>query len=315
MTVANRGIWEAELYRSGAIGIGRFQWRPDPQRGIPPTRTGAIGPYHLVVIPRVPVRIHQQGSEPFVADTRTAVFYNRFQPYAAQQIIPEAEDTLSLTLDERFILDCVPRESRCSGRRSNYGPLRVTHGPCDGRAFALSEQVRASLSNTQVDALAVEEAGLLLTSHLLRRAYGDAVPGPASPGACGSTERRRREAADAARMILLRHFREPLTLCDLAGAVGLSSYHLCRVFRAHVGTSLHRYRTAARLRAAVTSLIECDVDLASLALRLGFSSQAHFTAIFSRRFGCPPAQFHRMARRGNLRAAITILKDTGDVDG
>ncbi|NIS35901.1 MAG: helix-turn-helix transcriptional regulator [Actinobacteria bacterium] len=80
---------------------------------------------------------------------------------------------------------------------------------------------------------------------------------------------------------------------------GLSAFHLCRVFRRHAGTTIHRYLTRVRLRAALARLEGGSPDLAMLALELGFFHQSHFTEAFRREYGSPPGALRRRLRRSS----------------
>jgi transcriptional regulator GlxA family with amidase domain len=66
-------------------------------------------------------------------------------------------------------------------------------------------------------------------------------------------------------------------------------FHLCRVFRRHVGMTLHEYRQQLRVRHALETVASGDVDLLQVALELGFSGHSHFTAAFRAAFGAPPS--------------------------
>jgi AraC-like DNA-binding protein len=83
-------------------------------------------------------------------------------------------------------------------------------------------------------------------------------------------------------------FGERLTLADLAHTAGCSSFHLARIFRAQMGTTLHAHLTQVRLRAAMERLVP-RADLAGLSFELGFSSHSHFTSAFRRAFGATPS--------------------------
>ena len=77
----------------------------------------------------------------------------------------------------------------------------------------------------------------------------------------------------------------------IARSVGLSPFHLCRVFRRVTGRTLHQYWTTLRLRVAVDRLSHGKVDLAQLSLDLGFSSHSHFTMAFRREYGLTPSAY------------------------
>src|SRR5262249_10109160 len=55
-----------------------------------------------------------------------------------------------------------------------------------------------------------------------------------------------------ARAFVQAHFAEPLTLAQVAGEVGLSKFHLCRLFRQQVGRSFREYLRGLRIERACT---------------------------------------------------------------
>jgi AraC-like DNA-binding protein len=101
--------------------------------------------------------------------------------------------------------------------------------------------------------------------------------------------RGRRAFVEHAERLLAERFAESLSLDDISRSLGVSAYHLCRVFRMHTGTSLHQHRDQLRLRAALNRL-ERDEDLTTIGLDVGYSSHSHFTAAFRRAFGVPPSR-------------------------
>jgi len=73
--------------------------------------------------------------------------------------------------------------------------------------------------------------------------------------------------------------------------LAVSPFHLCRVFRAHTGYSLHRFQTELRLRMALDQLDEFRGDLAGLAVDLGFTHHSHLTRSFRLAFGATPSDW------------------------
>ena len=111
-------------------------------------------------------------------------------------------------------------------------------------------------------------------------------------------DRRRRDYAREACLLLQERFRERLRVEDVARALYVSTYHLCRLFKDETGVSLHRYLNQLRLQYALTELARGEAGLSDLALELGFSCQSHFTKAFRKEFGIPPGKVRRLARNG-----------------
>ena len=86
-------------------------------------------------------------------------------------------------------------------------------------------------------------------------------------------------------------------LTDMSMRFGLSPSHFAKKFRLSTGLSLHRFVTRRRILASFESLKEESQSLAHVALDLGFSSQSHFTRIFSDLTGMTPAKYRKQVRR------------------
>ncbi|MGX5714634.1 helix-turn-helix domain-containing protein [Arthrobacter sp. MAHUQ-56] len=91
-----------------------------------------------------------------------------------------------------------------------------------------------------------------------------------------------------------------LTAESVARAVGVSSRHLNRAFAAE-NTTVAQYIRDQRLELARQELTNTPVNpplIADIAARWGFSSQAHFTRAFGRRYGMAPSDMRATARAG-----------------
>ena len=111
---------------------------------------------------------------------------------------------------------------------------------------------------------------------------------PASERPAGGEPR----AVSLAREYLEECFAEDVSLRGLAEIVGLSRYHLVRVFREAVGLPPHAYLTQVRLRRA-RELLAAGEPIATVAQGVGFADQSHLTRRFKGAFGITPGQFVR----------------------
>ena len=87
------------------------------------------------------------------------------------------------------------------------------------------------------------------------------------------------------------------SLETLARNVGLSPGHFARKFQQSAGLSLNRFMNRRRVGRASALLREGSNPLAGIALDLGFSSQSHFTRLFSHLTGITPQRFRRLHMR------------------
>ena len=93
-----------------------------------------------------------------------------------------------------------------------------------------------------------------------------------------------------------QHICEPITLATLAEVAGLSRMYFAAQFRAATGCRPHECVLRKRIQRAERMLLETSEPLASIALALGFKSQAHFSTVFKRLAGLSPYQW-RIANR------------------
>ncbi|MFM8415294.1 MAG: helix-turn-helix domain-containing protein [Planctomycetota bacterium] len=92
------------------------------------------------------------------------------------------------------------------------------------------------------------------------------------------------------------HLRIAPSLAEMALMVGLSPSHFAKKFRLSTGLSLHRFINRRRLRRAFELLKSPTASLADISLDLGFSSQSHFTRLFSLITGMTPAKYAKQFR-------------------
>ena len=79
-------------------------------------------------------------------------------------------------------------------------------------------------------------------------------------------------------------------LADLAGEVGVSRFHLIRMFRNEAGTTPHAYLVGRRIEAAKRRLRRGEAPIA-VASATGFADQAHLTRVFKARVGVTPGAY------------------------
>jgi len=95
---------------------------------------------------------------------------------------------------------------------------------------------------------------------------------------------RARDLADA-------HYGEPLTVCDMARAAGLSRSHFSAQFKRAFGESPHAYLLTRRLERAAALLRSTDYAVAGVCCRVGLDSVGSFTSSFRRAYGRTPTAY------------------------
>lgn len=87
-----------------------------------------------------------------------------------------------------------------------------------------------------------------------------------------------------------RHIHEKPTLASIAEQFHISSTHLCRVFKAETGTTIHKYLQMRRISIA-KQLLAKGCSVATTCEQSGFNNYANFIRTFTKTVGIPPRQF------------------------
>jgi AraC family transcriptional regulator len=110
--------------------------------------------------------------------------------------------------------------------------------------------------------------------------------------------------SDAQCRKLAQHIRErlgeDLSLVDLATFTGIGPRHFSRLFRKAFGVTPHRYILNQRLDEGARRLSNSSLDIAEIALSLGFASQSHFATAFHKRFAQSPRRYAHDRRRRSI---------------
>jgi AraC-like DNA-binding protein len=124
-----------------------------------------------------------------------------------------------------------------------------------------------------------------IVGYALEASFG----GTGTPGRRREVAARQHELAMRARMQLARDPFASFDLGSLARALEVSPFHLCRVFRAVTGSTMHAWQMDLRLRAALEHLEGASGSISRVAYACGFSSHSHFVLWCRRRFGAVPS--------------------------
>jgi AraC-like DNA-binding protein len=269
------------------VQVGRFRCPTTHPRfhDSGPTRA------YCFVFPRTAVWIRHEGSRRFVADSTVVPLYNPGRPYRRDPISTDGDRTDWFGVAPAILREMLARrDPRASDSADCLFRFDFAHaGPA---SFLLQRQIFRYVRSTGApDPLYVEESVLSVLDAVLSGLYVE------RSGDCPAG--RHRDLAEAVRALLARTFARRATLASVAGAVGASAFHLCRVFRQQTGLSLHGYRTQMRLRRSLELL--GDLDVLATAVALGYSSHSHFTSAFHRAFGVTPSEFRRPGSRRSAR--------------
>ena len=168
-------------------------------------------------------------------------------------------------------------------------PLGVEH---DADIYRTARAVAREIESQQVGgAAALDSAALGLTSALIRK-WSNLAPRHTPEKAALSPTQLRRAIA-----YLHANMRLEVSLADLAGAVGLSTFHFARSFKTATGLPPYRYLLALRIERAKEMLAHSSAAISEVASAVGYEDQSQLARLFRKEVGVTPSQY-RTSRRG-----------------
>ncbi|WP_067706781.1 helix-turn-helix transcriptional regulator [Nocardia yamanashiensis] len=91
--------------------------------------------------------------------------------------------------------------------------------------------------------------------------------------------------------VIDQKYATPVSLRDVAAAVGLTPGHLTTVVRRRTGRTVQDWITERRMAEARRLLADTDLPIAEVAHRTGFPDAGYFTRMFRRHNGIPPRRW------------------------
>lgn len=152
----------------------------------------------------------------------------------------------------------------------------------DPTLFTLVRNAHATLGSCQVDRLEQDSALAGLIDAL--RPSIDVRPNRVAPAVAKSIQD-----------FLEAHLLDEFGLVDLSRHVGISPFHLIRIFKQSFGFSPLAYRNQRRIEVARERLILGESPL-DVAIAMGFADQSHFIRQFQRIMGTSPGRYAKEVR-------------------
>ncbi|HEX7173764.1 MAG TPA: AraC family transcriptional regulator [Pyrinomonadaceae bacterium] len=205
-------------------------------------------------------------------------------------------ECVSLYLDPLIVARAASEAGTGAGeiveRRAAYDPVVANVAQA---LLAESERGEALYGRLYAESLAN-----VLAIHLLRNyaaTTSAAAPARFSGGLSGPALRR-------VLAYMADNYGHDLSLTDLAGEAGISTFHFAREFKRSTGEAPHQYLIKLRVERAKGLLAEGRLPIVEVGLRTGFNSQSHFARLFRRLTGTTPGSYRgaSRARREYVRA-------------
>lgn len=92
------------------------------------------------------------------------------------------------------------------------------------------------------------------------------------------------------------HFREDISLPQLAGLAGIHANYLCTLFKAETDMTIVEYTTFVRMERAKELLRASGAKLSEIAGSIGYKDEKYFIRIFKKTIGVTPNDFRKYSR-------------------
>jgi len=93
------------------------------------------------------------------------------------------------------------------------------------------------------------------------------------------------------------HFKEPLTLEQLAEDAHMNKFYLSHAFKREYGTSPINYMITKRIEESKYLLAETDLSMSQIAQLLGFSSLSYFSQVFRKTQAVSPMEYRQGTKK------------------
>jgi AraC family transcriptional regulator len=278
------------LYQGNGLGVTRW----DCAGGRRELSDETSQPWHVISFVHSGAFMLRAAGRSAVIDATSVVLHNPGEPYQSEHPFGCCDRGSAIAVSCDLLLEIMAAHDPAARERPQ-AQFRHAYAHGFSRACLLQRQlVRALQGPARPEPLAVEAAVLELLGEV---AAGCARLNQASAPRHDAL-RVRRDYVQDAKALLQRRFRESLGLADIARALYVSTFHLCRLFKEQTGMPIHCYLNRLRLREALERISSGETgltDLTDLALSVGFSCHSHFTRAFCREFGVPPSEIRRRA--------------------
>jgi AraC-like DNA-binding protein len=97
------------------------------------------------------------------------------------------------------------------------------------------------------------------------------------------------------------HYKEPVTVADLANAAAMSPSNLYAVFKKELGCSPIAFLNRYRMSLAAQRLCETDEAVCEIGYGVGVMDPLYFSKLFKQTFGTSPRDYREMHTRSAIK--------------
>ncbi|HHW47521.1 MAG TPA: response regulator [Clostridiaceae bacterium] len=87
------------------------------------------------------------------------------------------------------------------------------------------------------------------------------------------------------------HFRDPISLVDVAESININPEYLSRIFKDEIGESYSEFISNLRLSEARKLLLKTNMQISEIAETVGYPNISYFSTVFKNKYGISPSSF------------------------
>lgn len=187
-----------------------------------------------------------------------------------------------------FCKSCICQDKACYWRAGEYLILQAEMaGYAEASEIQRAYQTLSNIYTNQAAELRTSESYITYIK-ILNQTLLQLIPGESHSAVQEMPVIRR------AKEFILEHYRENISLQDVAEFCGVSVSYLSNLFHKQLGISYSKYLLKLRMDEASKLLsIYPDMKIYDVAERTGFITAKHFIAVFKKNFGVSPSNFQK----------------------
>ncbi len=287
--MVNRELKEDRHHGDISLPVSCYRMEPPYSFHYPELECHWHDEMELFKVERGSVRV-QCGSDYLEAHTGEMVFFNSGELHAAQPLDGQVLDFAAVVFSPEMLCgdssDIARRKYVAPVLEGKLRPQRVTKPQGeDGLRIleAFDRVMELLLDRPPAYELRVRAQLLEIFASLTER------------GERNGSQRERAPAQGIKTAIdyIRGHYRQQITIGQLAQMGHMSDGHFCRLFKKFTFQTPVQYINRVRLSAAMDLLLESDRKVLDIAFDTGFNSLSYFIGVFKQSMGCTPTEFRR----------------------
>lgn len=96
-----------------------------------------------------------------------------------------------------------------------------------------------------------------------------------------------------ARDYIENNYYNKITIDDICESIYVSKYYLCHLFKENLNLTINDYIVRFRIEKSIELMKKKELDINSIMIKVGFSSQSHFTRTFKKIMGVTPGSYKK----------------------